>query len=127
MLISFETRDVSTQAAAPDFLYPDSAALYEIRKMIKLDPRDYQLRVISTAEGTTTASSKANICLRFVSSKGDLIHEAAITVPRIDNRLPDSLTAWRLVLPDCNLYNGAGLPASPFRTDDWPGITRNAK
>jgi sialate O-acetylesterase len=26
--------------------------------------------------------------------------------------------------PDCNLYNAAGLPASPFRTDDWPGITR---
>lgn len=25
--------------------------------------------------------------------------------------------------PDCNLYNGAGLPASPFRTDSWPGIT----
>lgn len=22
--------------------------------------------------------------------------------------------------PQCNLYNGAGLPASPFRTDDWP-------
>ncbi len=21
--------------------------------------------------------------------------------------------------PDCNLYNAAGLPASPFRTDDW--------
>ena len=21
--------------------------------------------------------------------------------------------------PDCNLYNKAGLPASPFRTDDW--------
>lgn len=27
--------------------------------------------------------------------------------------------------PDCNLYNGAGLPASPFRTDDWKGCTRN--
>lgn len=25
--------------------------------------------------------------------------------------------------PICNLYNQAGLPASPFRTDDWPGIT----
>ena len=25
--------------------------------------------------------------------------------------------------PDCNLCNGAGLPASPFRTDDWRGIT----
>lgn len=22
--------------------------------------------------------------------------------------------------PDCNLFNEAGLPASPFRTDDWP-------
>jgi sialate O-acetylesterase len=25
--------------------------------------------------------------------------------------------------PNCNLYNSADLPASPFRTDDWPGIT----
>ncbi|MGC0771596.1 MAG: sialate O-acetylesterase [Candidatus Acidiferrum sp.] len=23
--------------------------------------------------------------------------------------------------PECNLYNTSGLPASPFRTDDWPG------
>jgi sialate O-acetylesterase len=27
--------------------------------------------------------------------------------------------------PSCNLYNQAGLPASPFRTDDWPGLTVN--
>jgi len=25
--------------------------------------------------------------------------------------------------PVCNLYNAEGLPASPFRTDDWPGET----
>jgi sialate O-acetylesterase len=25
--------------------------------------------------------------------------------------------------PDCTLTNAAGLPASPFRTDDWPGVT----
>jgi sialate O-acetylesterase len=25
--------------------------------------------------------------------------------------------------PDANLANGAGLPAAPFRTDDWPGLT----
>ncbi len=29
--------------------------------------------------------------------------------------------------PVCNLYNKAGLPASPFRTDGWPGVTANAK
>jgi sialate O-acetylesterase len=26
--------------------------------------------------------------------------------------------------PDANLFNMEGLPAAPFRTDDWPGITR---
>jgi sialate O-acetylesterase len=25
--------------------------------------------------------------------------------------------------PTCNLYNKEGLPATPFRTDDWPGVT----
>jgi len=29
--------------------------------------------------------------------------------------------------PVATLYNKAGLPASPFRTDDWPGITRGKK
>ena len=29
--------------------------------------------------------------------------------------------------PVCNLYNQAGLPASPFRTDGWPGVTADNK
>jgi len=29
--------------------------------------------------------------------------------------------------PVCNLYNKAGLPASPFRTDTWDGVTVNEK
>ncbi len=29
--------------------------------------------------------------------------------------------------PRCNLYNKEGLPASPFRTDDWPGVTAQNK
>ena len=35
--------------------------------------------------------------------------------------------AWGDNPEGCNLYNGAGLPASPFRTDDWPEITANAQ
>jgi sialate O-acetylesterase len=31
--------------------------------------------------------------------------------------------AWADNPQGCNLYNGQGLPASPFRTDRWPGIT----
>ena len=29
--------------------------------------------------------------------------------------------------PKCNLYSKEGLPVTPFRTDDWPGVTVNAK
>ncbi|MEO8269061.1 MAG: sialate O-acetylesterase [Aureliella sp.] len=25
--------------------------------------------------------------------------------------------------PVCNMFDGAGLPLTPFRTDDWPGVT----
>jgi sialate O-acetylesterase len=28
--------------------------------------------------------------------------------------------------PECNLYNAGGLPAVPFRSDDWPGVTINS-
>ncbi len=34
--------------------------------------------------------------------------------------------AWD-INPVCNLYNQAGLPAVPFRTDDWPMVTRDRK
>jgi sialate O-acetylesterase len=34
--------------------------------------------------------------------------------------------AWQ-ANPQATLFNGAGLPAVPFRTDDWPGSTDNAK
>jgi len=27
--------------------------------------------------------------------------------------------AYTMSGDDCNLYNNEGLPASPFRTDDW--------
>jgi sialate O-acetylesterase len=29
--------------------------------------------------------------------------------------------------PKATLFNGAGLPAAPFRTDDWPGVTDKHK
>ena len=34
---------------------------------------------------------------------------------------------WSDDATDCNLFNNEGFPASPFRTDDWPGITEKNK
>jgi sialate O-acetylesterase len=34
--------------------------------------------------------------------------------------------AWADNPDDANVYNAEGLPAGPFRTDDWPGITKKA-
>lgn len=34
---------------------------------------------------------------------------------------------WADAPTDCNLYNAAGLPAEPFRTDDWEAVTRGIK
>ena len=35
--------------------------------------------------------------------------------------------AWADNPDDANLYNKEGLPASPFRTDDWKGLTEGRK
>ena len=32
--------------------------------------------------------------------------------------------AWQ-ANPAATLFNGAGLPAAPFRTDNWPEITKD--
>ncbi len=34
--------------------------------------------------------------------------------------------AWAANPAGCNLYNKEGYPASPFRTDEWPGVTDTA-
>lgn len=46
-----------------------------------------------------------------VVSSGKLKHPVAVRY------------AWETNPDGCNLYNKEGLPASPFRTDTWPGLT----
>jgi len=54
--------------------------------------------------------------------EGDTVVVAAAAVPD-----PVAVRyAWQSN-PRATLYNGAGLPAVPFRSDDWPGVTDNAK
>jgi sialate O-acetylesterase len=44
-----------------------------------------------------------------------------VSSPKVDSPVAVRY-AWQ-DSPDCNLLNREGLPASPFRTDDWPGAT----
>jgi len=49
------------------------------------------------------------------------------TVLVSSNRIPNPMAvryAWAENPEGCNLFNKVGLPASPFRTDDWPLRTR---
>ena len=58
---------------------------------------------------------------------GAKIEGDAITVSSPEVPEPEAARyAWQSY-PEATLYNGAGLPAVPFRTDDWPGITEPPK
>ena len=51
---------------------------------------------------------------KIVVSSEKVVDPAAVSYAWADN-------------PVCNVYSKEGLPLTPFRTDDWPGVTANAK
>jgi sialate O-acetylesterase len=51
--------------------------------------------------------------------KGDRVIVSSAEVPK-----PVAVRYAWMKFPTCNLYNKEGLPATPFRTDDWPGVTQ---
>lgn len=53
------------------------------------------------------------------------IRDDTVVVWNDDIREPKAVRYAWADNPECNLYNKEGLAASPFRTDDWPGITDN--
>ena len=48
-----------------------------------------------------------------------------VSSPKVPNPVA-ARYAWQ-ANPEATVFNGAGLPAVPFRTDDWPGVTDNAR
>jgi sialate O-acetylesterase len=63
---------------------------------------------------------------RFVWAKAEIDgKQIVVSAPGVDKPVAVRY-AWDID-PVCNLYNAAGLPAVPFRTDNWPGMTVNHK
>jgi sialate O-acetylesterase len=63
---------------------------------------------------------------KFVWAEAEL--QGSDTIVVWSDKVPDPVAvryAWA-DNPRCNVYSRNGLPLTPFRTDDWPGITANA-
>jgi sialate O-acetylesterase len=66
-------------------------------------------------EGFTICGEDGRWCWAGADIEGDEVVVSSPEVPR-----PVAVRYGWADNPTCNLYNGAGLPAAPFRTDDFP-------
>jgi sialate O-acetylesterase len=60
---------------------------------------------------------------KFVWAKARIIAPGKIEVWSDQVSEPVAVRYGWASNPVCNLYSDAGLPLTPFRTDDWPGVT----
>ena len=69
-------------------------------------------------EGFAIAGDDRRFVWAYAEIAGDTVLVSSPKVPK-----PVAVRYAWADNPVCNLYNREGLPASPFRTDSWPGIT----
>ena len=70
-------------------------------------------------EGFSIAGKNRKFAWADARLEGDTVVVSSPQVPR-----PAAVRYAWADNPLCNLFNSSDLPASPFRTDKWPGITR---
>jgi sialate O-acetylesterase len=64
---------------------------------------------------------------KFVPAKAKLVGKDKIEVSAESVAEPEAVRYAWADNPICNVYSRQGLPLTPFRTDDWPGVTINNK
>lgn len=75
--------------------------------------------------GYVNGFSVAGSDKKFHWAKAEIIDNNRVVVYSDEVKNPISVRyAWANNPGDVNLYNHEGLPANPFRTDEWPGITK---
>ena len=78
---------------------------------------------LATTDGKTPAGfSLAGEDRKFHWAEAKLV-EGGVELRSADVPKPVAVRLGWADNPDHNLRNGAGLPAIPFRSDDWPGVT----
>lgn len=64
---------------------------------------------------------------KFVWAQAKLLEDNRVSVTSELVPEPKSVRYAWADNPVCNMYSQNGLPLTPFRTDDWPGVTAEAR
>ena len=64
---------------------------------------------------------------KFVWAEAKILKDGRIEVHSDQVADPVAVRYGWAENPVVNMFNNAGLPLTPFRTDDWPGLTVDAK
>ena len=90
--------------------------------MLKFDHVDGGWRPFDVAElrGFTIAGKDK----KFVNAQAKITGPNTIEVWNDKIEEPAAVRYAWADNPICNVFSGAGLPLTPFRTDDWDGITK---
>ncbi len=73
-------------------------------------------------DGPLTGFTIAGEDRKFVTAQAEIVGETVVVQAEAVSEPVAVRFGWA-DYPVVNLWNEGGLPASPFRTDDWPGIT----
>lgn len=63
---------------------------------------------------------------KFVPAQAEILKDGRIAVSSPDVAKPVAVRYGWADNPVVNMFTNDGLPLTPFRTDDWPGVTANA-
>jgi sialate O-acetylesterase len=111
--------DTYRQRVAPSGPLYDAHAVEGDRIRVRFE----HARGLKTSEGGAPAGfAVAGADRKFVQAEARVEGDAVVVWSKDVPRPVAVRYAWA-DNPAANLYNADGLPASPFRTDDWPGLT----
>ena len=84
--------------------------------------------VVKNPYGYINGFTLASEDRKFHWAKAEKIDDSRIAVYSDETPSPVAVRyGWADNPHDLNLYNNMGLPANPFRTDNWEGITAGKK
>jgi sialate O-acetylesterase len=109
----------------------DIVASGPIYKSYRKDGNRIRISFTNIGSGISTREGAGEVTGFAIAGKDQQFHWAKATIEGNEvvvycDKVSDPLAvryAWA-DNPECNLMNSAGLPAIPFRTDNWRGITQ---